>query len=75
MTDKATYAPRVSNTAIKPKATVNQFNEDMAIKALIAEYAPVAAAKAAADAAQAAKARHHAKLIAEFKAQQATKAS
>lgn len=44
-----THAPRVVSTARTPAATVDVFGNDIRVAALIAEYAPIAAAKAAKD--------------------------
>ena len=54
------HAPRVVSTAKAPTVTLDAFGNDVRIAALIAEYAPVAAAKAAAD-------RADAKRLAAFK--------
>jgi hypothetical protein len=66
MSIKTIYTPRIVSTAVKPTAKVNAFNEDMEVKAIVAEYGPIAAAKAAKDDA-------HAKLLAEARAKYGVK--
>ena len=60
MKSQTTHAPRVISTAKAPTVTLDAFGNDVRIAALIAEYGPIAAAKAAKD-------RARAKLLAELK--------
>jgi len=60
MKTNTTHAQRVISTAKAPTVTLDAFGNDVRIAALIAEYGPIAAAKAAKD-------RAHAKRLAAFK--------
>ncbi len=60
MKTNTTHAPRVISTAKAPTVTLDAFGNDVRIAALIAEYGPIAAAKAAKD-------RADAKRLAAFK--------
>jgi len=47
--ESTTHAPRVVSTTNVPTVTLDAFGNDVRIAALIAEYGPIAAAKAAKD--------------------------